>query len=80
MKIRIYAKPGSKQEGVERRADGVWIVRVRARAVDGKANDAIIKSLAEYFGCRMREVTIISGSSSKNKIVDLPKNTVFTQI
>ena len=74
MKISVLAKPGSKKDGVEENGDGVWVVRVRVRAADGKANDAIREVLADHFGCRAREVEIISGFKSHHKIVEIPNN------
>ena len=71
MKIRILAKPGSRTEGIERRPDGVLLVRVRERAVDGRANEAVRKLLAKEFGCRSSDVTIRTGSSSRYKTVEV---------
>ena len=71
MKLRILAKPGSRTVGVERRPDGVIIVRVRERAVDGRANDAIRKLLAKEFGCRTSDVVIRTGISSRHKTIEV---------
>ena len=69
--IQVLAKPGSRHNEVERREDGVLIVRVTQRAVDGKANEAIRKVLAKEFGCRPSNVVIKSGLTSKHKRVEI---------
>ena len=47
------------------------IVAVQAPAVDGKANASISKVVAEAFGLRAREVTIISGELNRDKRIEL---------
>ena len=51
--------------------DGALIVRVTPRAVDGKATDAALTALAMAFGVRPRAVTLVSGATSRTKIVDV---------
>ncbi len=43
------------------------IVAVQAPAVDGKANDAVIKELAKAFGLHQREITIVFGELGRDK-------------
>ncbi len=46
-------------------------VSVKAVPVDGKANEAIIKALAEYFDVSKSNITLISGQTSKQKIFEI---------
>ena len=48
------------------------VVAVQAPAVDGKANQAVIKELAEAFNLRARDFTIVFGELGRDKriIVD----------
>lgn len=71
MKVFIKAKPGAKQEGVERIDATHFVVRVKARAKAGKANAAICRALAEYFKAPVAEVRIVRGRSSREKVVEL---------
>jgi len=48
-KISIKAKPGAKVASVIEK-DGKLVVAVKERATDGKANRAIEKAVAKYFG------------------------------
>ena len=43
------------------------VVAVQAPAVDGKANQAVIKELAKAFGLRVRDFTIVYGELGRNK-------------
>jgi len=43
------------------------VVAVQAPAVDGKANDAVLKELAKAFDLRPRDFTIVFGESGRDK-------------
>ena len=61
-------KPGSsKGPLVETDSDGALTVYVRDRAVDGKANEAVVRVLAEHFGVPRSHVELVSGASSRHK-------------
>jgi uncharacterized protein len=48
-----------------------WKLRVAAAPEDGKANDAVIRLLAETLALPARDVRIVSGRSSRDKTVAL---------
>lgn len=47
------------------------VVAVTARAVDGKATEAALRALAEAFGVRRHEVSLIAGAASRDKVVEI---------
>jgi hypothetical protein len=49
----------------------VLVVHVRAPAVDGRANLATIEAIADAFGVRRREVRVVAGAMSRNKVVEV---------
>ena len=49
MKIQIKVHARSKREGVVPQLDGSYKVDVKAPPVEGKANEAVCKVIAEYF-------------------------------
>jgi uncharacterized protein YggU (UPF0235/DUF167 family) len=51
--------------------DGALVIRVSARAVDGKATEAALRALAEALGVRRAEVSLVTGASSRTKLVDV---------
>ena len=73
MKIRVQVKPQRKQNLVEETDDGVS-VQLRAAAVDGKANAALVCVLAEHYGVRKSDVQIVTGQTSRIKLVEIAKD------
>lgn len=71
MKIFVKAKPNSKEEKVEKVDENNYIVSVKEPPIKGKANEAIRNALAVYFKTASARVKIISGYSSKNKIIEI---------
>ena len=46
-------------------------VRLQAPPVDGAANEALVAFLAESLGVRSRDVRLVSGASSRAKVVEV---------
>ena len=72
MRITIRVHPGSTRPGIGGEHAGALIVRVSARAVGGKATEAALAAVADAFGVRRHAVTLVTGASSRTKIVDVP--------
>ena len=71
MRIKIKVKTKAKKPRVEKVEAGEWIVFVKEAPEKGKANQAVIKTLAKHFKIGQSNVKIISGFSSKNKIIEV---------
>jgi uncharacterized protein (TIGR00251 family) len=66
--IVIRVKPGSRKGPlVELNSEGDLTIYVQERAVDGKANEAVIKLLAKHLGVARSRVELISGATSRVK-------------
>jgi uncharacterized protein (TIGR00251 family) len=70
MKIRVKVKPNSRTAEVTQEGDSL-IVKVKEPPKEGKANEAVIKLLAEHFGVPQSQLRILSGFKSKNKVVEV---------
>jgi len=69
--VNIRVTPNAKHDEITGpHGDGVRI-RLRAPAVDGKANKALIEFLAKTFGIPRSAVQIRGGDKSRNKRVEL---------
>ena len=69
MILELHVQPGaSRSEFAGRHGDRIK-VRLAAPAVDGKANEALVKFLASYFGVPRRSVRIAAGLKSRRKRV-----------
>jgi len=70
LKIKVRVAPRSSRDEVVKTGDD-YVVRVKAQPREGKANEAVIKLLAEHFGVTRSSVRITSGLSGRNKIVEI---------
>lgn len=48
-------------------------VYLTAPPVEGKANQALVEALAEYYNVRVRDIKIVSGLKSRDKLVEINK-------
>jgi uncharacterized protein len=72
MKISVKVKPGSKQNSIEAGScDGAYIVRVKEKAIEGKANAAVIAVLSDHFNVPKNRISIVRGFKGKNKLIDI---------
>ncbi len=71
MKISVKVKPKKKKETVERVDDTNFIAYVKAPPVEGKANDALVRLLSDYFDVPKSKVQIIKGTSGRYKVVEI---------
>lgn len=72
MRYSVTIKPNSRKGPlVEVCEDGSLLVYVREQAVEGKANDALVKLLAKHFGVSKTSVVIAKGHASRYKIVEI---------
>lgn len=79
MKIIVKAKTKAKVTKVERVTQPslgldnkeelvTYKVSVKEAPVDGRANEAIIKALAEYFDVAPSSISLVTGQTSKQKV------------
>ncbi|MEW6407808.1 MAG: DUF167 domain-containing protein [Patescibacteria group bacterium] len=71
MKISVKVKSNAKIEKVEKIDENSFAVLVKEPPVQGRANEAVIKALADYFGVSKSGVKIISGRASRQKIIEI---------
>ncbi|MBE9210038.1 DUF167 domain-containing protein [Nostoc sp. LEGE 06077] len=75
MQKKVKVKPNSRQQKVEEKADGTLTVYLKSPPVDGKANEELIKVLAEKFDVPKSYVSIKSGLSSRQKLIEINTET-----
>jgi uncharacterized protein (TIGR00251 family) len=69
VRFAVRVTPRSAVERVEEPVDGVLRVRIMAPAVEGAANASLIRLLADELGIARRDVRIVAGASSRQKLV-----------
>ncbi|AUT00866.1 hypothetical protein CLI64_10920 [Nostoc sp. CENA543] len=71
MQKKVKVKPNSKQQKIEEQADGSLTVYLKSPPVDGKANEELIKLLAEKFDVPKSHIRIKSGLTSRQKLIEI---------
>lgn len=71
MKLFIKTKPKSREDRVEKVDDSHFIAHTKAIPEKGKANEGVVRLLADYFSVSQSNVVIISGKTSRNKIISI---------
>jgi hypothetical protein len=74
LRLRVLVKPGASSDEVTRLADGSLQVRVKARAREGEANEAVTRVVARHFRIPRTSVRIVSGHKSRSKLLELPES------
>ena len=71
VRLRIRVRPGAAATAVGGSYDGALVVRVQQRAVDGKATEAALAAVATALGVRRSAVALVSGATSRSKVVEV---------
>ena len=68
--INVRVIPNARKNDVSEEV-GQLKVHLKAQAVGGKANKALIEVLAEFFNVKKNDVKIIRGERSREKIIEV---------
>ena len=71
MRLTIRVSPRSRKAEVGGTFDGTLVVKVRERAVEGRATEAALAALADALGVPRRAVNLVRGATSRTKVVDI---------
>ena len=69
MILELHVQPGAERSEFAGEHGGRMKLRLAAPAVEGKANEALVEFLANYYGVPKRNVRIASGLRSRQKRV-----------
>jgi uncharacterized protein (TIGR00251 family) len=69
VRFAVRLTPRSAVERVEEVADGVLKIKVMAPAVEGAANTSLIRLLADELAVARRDIRIVAGANSRQKLV-----------
>jgi uncharacterized protein (TIGR00251 family) len=75
VRVAIRVKPGAARTLVRGRHGDALVVSVTARAVDGKATEAALRAVAAAFDVRRRDVSLVTGATSRDKVVEISGDT-----
>src|SRR5215210_3578752 len=70
-RLRLRVAPGASRPAVLGRHGDAWKLRVAAPAEGGRANEAVVRLLADTLSRPRNAVTLVSGHGARDKIVEL---------
>lgn len=65
----VRVQPRASRSGVAGELDGALKIRLAAPPVEGAANEELIRFLAKLFDAPRANISLVSGSTSRNKVV-----------
>ncbi|HLJ67959.1 MAG TPA: DUF167 domain-containing protein [Chloroflexota bacterium] len=68
-RLRVLASPGAGRDEISWAENGELRVRIMARAVDGKANQALLKFIADALDIPPSSVELTRGATSRHKLL-----------
>jgi uncharacterized protein (TIGR00251 family) len=68
-RVDVRVIPRANRDEVTGHRDGRLVVRVTAAPVDDRANAAVCRIVADYFGVRRSRVEIVAGARSRDKVL-----------
>jgi len=70
-RLKLRVSPGARRPGIAGRHGDAWKLRVSEPPEDGRANEAVLRLLAETLDVPRASVVLVSGHASRDKIVTL---------
>lgn len=67
--LTLHIQPGAKRTEVAGLHGMALKIRLAAPPVEGRANEALLKFIAESFGVPLRQVELKQGGQSRHKVV-----------
>ncbi len=67
--MRIKVGPGARHDSVSGIIGASLKISIKARAVEGAANKALVEFLSDALGVKKSSLSISSGLASRNKVV-----------
>ena len=71
VRLRVRVQPRASRNEFAGVQNGVLRIRLHAPPVDGAANEALVAFMADELGVPRRQVRIVSGFGSRNKVLEV---------
>lgn len=71
--LDVHVQPGAKRTGIAGVHGDAIRIRLAAPPIDGRANEALLRFLADAFGVPLRSVAIERGETSRQKRVRIAR-------
>jgi len=74
MKIKVKVYPNSKKDVIDGFKDSILHIRVSSSADKGKANLDVINLIADHYNITKKNIKILSGNTSRLKLIEINTN------
>jgi hypothetical protein len=71
LRLRIHVVPNAKKTEVVGVTEDALKIRLHAQPIEGKANDALVRFIADRLSVPKSTVAITRGQSAKKKVVEI---------
>ncbi len=77
--LTLHVQPGAKHSVVSGLHGDALKIRLAAPPIEGRANEALLRFIAELFGVPVRNVELLRGAQSRHKMVKIVGSAVQPQ-
>ena len=67
--LTVHVQPGARRSEVAGIHGDAIKIRLAAPPIEGRANDELVRFVAQAFGVAQRQVAIVRGETSRRKVV-----------
>lgn len=67
--VTLHVQPGAKRSNIAGLHGDALKIRLAAPPIEGRANQALLKYLAELFAVPLRQIELKQGAQSRHKVV-----------
>ena len=75
VRVAVHVQPRAARSEIVGQHGAALKVRLQAPPVDGAANDALVRLLADALGVSQRSVRVVAGATSRAKTVEIDGTT-----
>ena len=75
VRVAVHVQPRASRSEIIGQHGAALKVRLQAPPVDGAANDALVRLLADSLGVSRRSVRVVAGATSRSKTVEVEGTT-----
>ena len=68
MLIKVKVFPCSKRQGIIKKSQDSFEIKIKEKPIQGNANKAVIRALMDYFQIPESKIKLIKGFKKRNKI------------
>jgi uncharacterized protein len=75
LRVAVHVQPRASRSEIIGQHGAALKVRVQAPPIDGAANEALVRLLADSLGVPLRSVRVVAGATSRTKTVEIDGTT-----